>query len=49
MMMAANLNEEGHKVLWAEAVNTANTLENITSMSVNPMSAYEMLIKRSQD
>lgn len=47
MMMAANLNEEGRKVLWAEAVNTANMLENIMSSSVNPKSAYEMVQKRS--
>jgi hypothetical protein len=39
MMMLTNLNEEGCWVLWAKAVNTANTMENITSPSVNPKTA----------
>jgi hypothetical protein len=43
MMMAANLNNEGRNVLWAEAVNTANTLENITLTSANVSSAYQLL------
>jgi hypothetical protein len=46
MMMAANMKEEGRKVMWAEAVNTANTLENITPTSANAVTAYEMLMKR---
>jgi hypothetical protein len=46
MMMAANLNKEGRKVLWAKAVNTANILENIISTSVNPKSAYKMVTKK---
>jgi hypothetical protein len=30
MMMAADLTLEAHALLWAEALNTANDLENIT-------------------
>jgi transposase InsO family protein len=33
MMMAANLNEEGRKIIWAAAINTVNVLENITLTS----------------
>jgi hypothetical protein len=43
MMMAANLSEDGRKLLWVEAVHTAKALENITSTTVNKKSAYELM------
>jgi hypothetical protein len=44
MKMAANLNKHGRKmILWAEAVHTANVLENITSTNINRKPAYEQM------
>jgi hypothetical protein len=43
MMIAAGINLEGRQKLWAEAINAARDVANITSTSVNETSAYELL------
>jgi hypothetical protein len=41
-MFAAGLNESTRKILWAESVNTANFIENVTVNSVRKVTAYEL-------
>jgi hypothetical protein len=41
-MRAANFDDEARNLLWAEAVNNANDMENISSNTLNKKSPYEL-------
>jgi hypothetical protein len=45
MQIVANFTAKARGTLWAEAVNTANNLENITANESSNKSAYEMYTK----
>jgi hypothetical protein len=39
---AANFDDDARNLLWAEAVNNANDMENISSNTLNKKSPYEL-------
>ena len=45
MMFAAGLNKDARELLWAEAAQCANDLENITSTTSSKTPAYELFTK----
>ena len=41
-MRACNFDDNARELLWAESVNTANDMENISSNTLNKKSPYEL-------